>query len=153
MGSDRFGQSMCQIYRCSLVIIALATCFTLLETVDHRRASLQAEYESLTTTMQNFPWAEDHNPGSVTAVQFSPATPPAHLPEPRILEKSDGLIRMRITCYPTSHPHSLSTFSTHAYHPPRSQIQSHSMPLLIQIMLIRFFDIFRLSDWCRHFNF
>ena len=76
MGSDGFGQSMCQIYRCSLVIIALAACFTLLETVDRRRASLQAEYESLTATMQNFPWAEEHNPGPATAVQFSPTTPP-----------------------------------------------------------------------------
>ena len=46
--------------------------------------------------MQNFPWAEAHNPGPVTAVQFAPTTPPAHLPERSILDKSDGLIRMRI---------------------------------------------------------
>jgi hypothetical protein len=46
--------------------------------------------------MQNFPWAEAHNSGPLTAVQFSPTTPPAHLPEQSILDKSDGLIRMRI---------------------------------------------------------
>lgn len=46
--------------------------------------------------MQNFPGAEDHNPEPVTEVQFSSATPPARLPERSILEKSDGLRRMRI---------------------------------------------------------
>ena len=46
--------------------------------------------------MQNFPGAETHNPGWVTAFQFSPASPPAPLPERSILEKNDGLTRMRI---------------------------------------------------------
>ena len=64
--------------------------------MDYRRTSLQTEYESLVTAMQNFPGAEAHNPGWVTAVQFSPATPPTPLPERSILEKNDGLTRMRI---------------------------------------------------------
>ena len=96
MGSDGLAQRMCQMYRCSVVILTLTACAPLHETIDYRRAPLQTEYESLIAAMQNFPWAENHNPGSLTAVQFSPATPPAHLPERRILEKNDGLIRMRI---------------------------------------------------------
>jgi hypothetical protein len=40
--------------------------------------------------------AEAHNPGPVTAVQFAPTTPPAHLPERSMLDKSNGLIRMLI---------------------------------------------------------
>lgn len=96
MGSDGFAQSMCRMYRCSVVIIALTACVPLHETMDYRRASLQTEYESLIAAIQNFPWAEAHNPGPVTAVQFAPTTPPAHLPERSILDKSDGLIRMRI---------------------------------------------------------
>ena len=96
MGSDGFAQSMCQTYRCSLVIIALTASVPLYETIDYRRASLQTDYESLIATMQNFPWAKAHNPGRVTAVQFSPASSPAPLPERSILEKNDGLIRMRI---------------------------------------------------------
>ena len=54
MGSDRFAQSMCQMYRCSVVIIALRACVPLHETMDYRRASLQTEYESLIAAMQNF---------------------------------------------------------------------------------------------------
>jgi hypothetical protein len=96
MGSDGFAESMCRMYRCSLVIITLTACVPLHETMDYRRASLQTEYESLVTAMQNFPGAEAHNPGPVTAVQFSPASPPATLPERSILEKNDGLTRMRI---------------------------------------------------------
>ena len=64
--------------------------------MDYRRASLQTEYESLIAAMQNSPWAEAHNPGPVTAVQFAPTTPPAHLPERSILDSSDGLLRVRI---------------------------------------------------------
>ena len=45
MGSDGFAQSMCQMYRCSVVIIALTACVPLHETMDYRRASLQTEYE------------------------------------------------------------------------------------------------------------
>jgi hypothetical protein len=71
MGSDGFAQSMCQMYRCSVVIIALTACVPLHETMDYRRASLQTEYESLIAAMQNFPWAEAHNPGPLTAVQFA----------------------------------------------------------------------------------
>jgi hypothetical protein len=56
MGSDGFAQSMCQMYRCSVVIIALTACVPLHETMDYRRASLQTEYESLIAAMQNFPW-------------------------------------------------------------------------------------------------
>jgi hypothetical protein len=96
MGSDGFAQSMCQTYRCSVVIIALTACVLLHEAIDYRRVSLQTEYESLIATLQIFPWAKAHNPGRVTAVQFSPATPPAHLPKRSILDKSNGLIRMRI---------------------------------------------------------
>ena len=96
MGSDGFAQSMCQMSRCSVVIIALTACVPLRKTIDYRRASLQTEYESLVNAMENFPWTEAFNPGPVTAVQFSPASPPAPLPERRILEKNDCLIRMRI---------------------------------------------------------
>ena len=87
---------MCQMYRCSVVIIALTACAPLHETMDYRRASLQTEYESLIAAMQNFAWAEAHNLGPVTAVQFAPTTPPANLPEHSMLDKSKGLIRMRI---------------------------------------------------------
>lgn len=100
MGSGGFAQNMCQIYRCSVVIIALTACVPLHETIDYRRASLQTEYESLIAAVQNFPWAEEHNPGLATAVQFSPATPPAHMPERSISQKTDGLIRMRIDLLP-----------------------------------------------------
>jgi hypothetical protein len=55
MGSDGFAQSMCRMYRCSVVIFALTACVPLHETIDYRRASLQTEYESLVTAMQNFP--------------------------------------------------------------------------------------------------
>ena len=96
MGSDGLAQRICQMYRCSVVIFTLTACASLHKTIDYRRAPLQTDYENLIAAMQNFPWAEDHNPGSVTAVQFSPATPPTPLPERSILEKSDGLIRMRI---------------------------------------------------------
>ena len=90
MGSDGFAQSMCRMYRCSVVIFALTACVPLHETIDYRRASLQTEYESIVAAMQNFPGAEAHNPGPVTAVQFSPASPPAPRPERSILEKNDG---------------------------------------------------------------
>ena len=53
MGSDGSEQNMCQMYRCSVVIIALTTCGPLHETMDYRRASLQTEYESLIAAMQN----------------------------------------------------------------------------------------------------
>ena len=96
MGSDGFAQSMCQMYRCSVVIIALTACVPLHETMDYRRASLQTEYESLIAAMQNFPWAEAHNLGPVTAVQFAPTIALAHLPERSMLDESNGLIRMRI---------------------------------------------------------
>jgi hypothetical protein len=43
------------MYRCSVVIFALTACVPLHETIDYRRASLQTEYESLVTAMQNFP--------------------------------------------------------------------------------------------------
>ena len=69
MDSDGFAQGMCQMYRCSVVNIALMACVQLHE---------------------KFSGAEDHNPGWVTAVQFSPASPPAPLPERSILEKNDG---------------------------------------------------------------
>ena len=95
-GSDGFVQSMDQLHRCSVVIFALTACVPLHETIDCRRASLQTEYESLIAATQDFPGVEDHNPEPVTAVQFSPTTPPAHLPERSILDKSDGLIRTRI---------------------------------------------------------
>ena len=55
MGSDGFAQNMCQMYRCSVVIIAETACVPLHETMDCRRASLQTEYESLIAAMQNFP--------------------------------------------------------------------------------------------------
>jgi hypothetical protein len=100
MGSGGFAQNMCQIYRCSVVIIALTACVPLHETIDYRRASLQTEYESLIAAMQNFPWAEEHNPGLATAVQFSSATPPAHMPERSISQKTNGLIRMRMDLLP-----------------------------------------------------
>ena len=96
MCSDGSAQSMCHMYRCSVVIIALTACVPLHETTDYRRASLQTEYENLIAAMQNFPWTEAHNSRPVTAVQFSPTTPPAHLPERNMLDKSDGLGRMRI---------------------------------------------------------
>ena len=96
MGSDGSAQIMCQMYRCSVVIIALTACVPPHETMDYRRASLQTEYESLIAAMQNLPWAEAHNPGPITAVQFAPTTPPAHLTERSMLDKSNGLIRMRI---------------------------------------------------------
>ena len=96
MGSDGFAQSMCQMHRFSVVIIALTARVPLNQTIDYRRASPQTEYESFVAAMQNFPGAEDHNPESVTEVQLSSATPPALPPERRFLEKSDGLIRMRI---------------------------------------------------------
>ena len=75
MGSDGSAQNMCQMYRCSVVIIALTACAPLHETMDYRRASLQTKYESLIASVQNFPSAEAHNPGPVTAVQFAPTTP------------------------------------------------------------------------------
>jgi hypothetical protein len=84
------------MYRCSLVIIALTACVPLHETMDYRRASLQTKYESLIATMQNFPLAEARNPRPVTAVQFAPTTLPAHLPERSMLDRRNGLIRMRI---------------------------------------------------------
>ena len=96
MGSDGFAQSMCQMYRCSVVIIALTACVPLHETMDYRRASLQTEYESLIAAVQNLPSAEAHNPEPATAVQFALATPPSHLPERSMLDMSDGLIRVRI---------------------------------------------------------
>ena len=86
MGSDGFAQSMCRTHRCSVVIIALTACVPLHETMDYRRASLQTEHESLIAAIQNFPWAEVHNPGPVTAVQFSSTTPPAHPPERSMLD-------------------------------------------------------------------
>jgi hypothetical protein len=111
MGSDGSAQNMCQMYRCSVVIIALTACAPLHETMDYRRASLQTKYESLIAAVQNFPSAEAHNPGPVTAVQFAPTTPPAHLTERSMLDKSNGLIRMRIdlpsdqsSSQPASHP-------------------------------------------------
>ena len=100
MSSGGFAQSMCQIYRCSVVMIALTACVPLHETIDYRRASLQTEYESLIAAMQNFPWAEAHNPGLATAVQFSPATPPAHMPERSISQKTDGLMGISIDLLP-----------------------------------------------------
>ena len=96
MGSYGSAQNMYQMYRCSVVNIALTACVPLHETMDYRRASLQTKYESLIAAMQNFPWAEAHNPGPVTAVQFTPTTPPAYLHERSMLNKSNGLIRMRI---------------------------------------------------------
>ena len=96
MGSDRSAQNMCQMYRCSVVIIALTACVPLDEAMDYRRASLQTKYESRIAAVQNFPSAEAHNPGPVSAVQFAPTTPPAHLTERSMLDKSNGLIRMRI---------------------------------------------------------
>ena len=96
MGSDGSAQNVCQMYRCSVVIIALTSCVLHHETMDYRRPSLQTEYESLIATMQNFPWADTHNSGPVTAVPLAPTTPPAHLPERSMLDKSNGLIRMRI---------------------------------------------------------
>ena len=95
MGSVGSAQNMCQVYRCSVVTIALTACVPLHETMDYRRASLQTKYESLIAAVQNFPWAEAHNLGPVTAVQFAPTTPPAHLPERSMLDKSNGLIRTR----------------------------------------------------------
>ena len=88
--------------------------------MDYRRASLQTEYESLIAAMQNFPWAEAHNSGPVTAVQFSPTTTPAHLPERSILDKSDALIRMRIDL-PSDHSSNQS--------PDQSFDQSFAQPL------------------------
>jgi hypothetical protein len=63
------------MYRCSVVIIARTACVPLHETMDYQRASLPTKYESLIAAMQNFSWAEAHNPGPVTAVQFAPTTP------------------------------------------------------------------------------
>ena len=96
MGSYGSAQNMYQMYRCSVVNIALTACVPLHETMDYRRASLQTEYESLIAAIQHSPWAEAHNPGPVTAVQVAPTTPPADLPERSMLDKGDGLIRMRI---------------------------------------------------------
>ena len=125
MGSGGFAQNMCQIYRCSVVIIALTACVPLHETIDCRRASLQTEYESLIAAMQNFPWAEEHNPGLATAVQFSPATPPAHMPEPSISEKIDSLIRMRIELSINPAPNQSSDQSFDVWHarlPPNAAV-------------------------------
>ena len=122
MGSDGFAQSMCQTYRCSLVIIALTACVPLHETIDYRRASLQTDYESLIATMQNFPWAEAHNPGPVIAVKFSPATTPAHLPERSILDNSNGLIRMCIDLPSDQSFAQPLDVCMRPYHPPRLQI-------------------------------
>ena len=63
MGSDGSSQNMCQMYRCSMVIIALTAYIPPHETMDYRRASLQTEYKSLIAAVQNFPSAEAHNPG------------------------------------------------------------------------------------------
>ena len=56
MGSGGSAQNMCQMYCCSVVIIALTACVPLNDSMDCRRASLQTEYESLIAAMQNFPW-------------------------------------------------------------------------------------------------
>jgi hypothetical protein len=55
MDSDGFAQGMCQMYRCSVVNIALTACVQLHETFDCRRESLHTKYESLVTDMKNFP--------------------------------------------------------------------------------------------------
>ena len=44
MGSYGSAQNMYQMYRCSVVNIALTACVPLHETMDYRRASLQTEY-------------------------------------------------------------------------------------------------------------